>query len=161
MSATDATDEELTDPELISRVREGDVGAYGTLFSRHVDAATRLAREQGIWTFPRAAATAAPDVVRLELTVGDATCELAPDQIADIVAAHRPPNNDDAAINLDPAVFATRGSDRRLDLPCGNYFLTADMFVPILFIMAIAVVIQAVTEFLQKRLTPWSNSGSD
>jgi len=26
-------------------------------------------------------------VVRLELTVGDATCELTPDQIADIVAA--------------------------------------------------------------------------
>jgi threonine aldolase len=55
-----------------------------------VAAATRLAREQGIWTFPRAAATAAPDVVRLELTVGDATCELAPDQIADIVAALTP-----------------------------------------------------------------------
>ena len=35
---------ELTDPELISRVREGDVAAYGVLFSRHVDAATRLAR---------------------------------------------------------------------------------------------------------------------
>ena len=44
MSATDATPHELTDPELISRVREGDVDAYGTLFSRHVDAATRLAR---------------------------------------------------------------------------------------------------------------------
>ena len=35
---------ETTDPELISRVREGDVAAYGTLFRRHVDAATRLAR---------------------------------------------------------------------------------------------------------------------
>ncbi len=44
MSDTDANAHELTDPELISRVREGDVGAYGTLFSRHVDAATRLAR---------------------------------------------------------------------------------------------------------------------
>ena len=44
MSATDANAPELTDPELISRVREGDVGAYGTLFARHVDAATRLAR---------------------------------------------------------------------------------------------------------------------
>jgi RNA polymerase sigma factor (sigma-70 family) len=44
MSDTDATAHELTDPELISRVREGDVGAYGTLFARHVDAATRLAR---------------------------------------------------------------------------------------------------------------------
>jgi threonine aldolase len=52
-----------------------------------VTAATALAREQGIWTFPRAAATGDPDVVRLELTVGDTTCELAPDQIADIVAA--------------------------------------------------------------------------
>jgi threonine aldolase len=50
-------------------------------------AATRLAREQGIWTFPQAAATADPDVVRLELAVGDATCELAPDQVAEIVAA--------------------------------------------------------------------------
>jgi len=50
-------------------------------------AATRLAREQGTWTFPHAAATADPDVVRLELAVGDATCELAPDQVADIVAA--------------------------------------------------------------------------
>lgn len=33
---------ELSDPELISRVREGDVAAYGTLFQRHVDAANRL-----------------------------------------------------------------------------------------------------------------------
>jgi ABC-type nitrate/sulfonate/bicarbonate transport system permease component len=40
----------------------------------------------------------------------------------------------------------------------GNYFLTADMFVPILFIMMIAVVIQVITDFLQTRLTPWSNS---
>jgi threonine aldolase len=52
-----------------------------------VAAATRLAREQGIWTWPGATATADPDVMRLELAVGDATCELAPDQIADIVAA--------------------------------------------------------------------------
>src|ERR1700712_1748167 len=44
MSDIDANVPELTDPELISRVREGDVGAYGTLFARHVDAATRLAR---------------------------------------------------------------------------------------------------------------------
>ena len=43
LSLTDVMPE-LTDPELISRVREGDVAAYGTLFSRHVDAATRLAR---------------------------------------------------------------------------------------------------------------------
>jgi len=43
MSLTDVT-HELSDPELISQVREGDVAAYGTLFARHVDAATRLAR---------------------------------------------------------------------------------------------------------------------
>jgi len=43
MSITDVMPE-LTDPELISRVREGDVAAYGTLFARHVDSATRLAR---------------------------------------------------------------------------------------------------------------------
>jgi threonine aldolase len=52
-----------------------------------VAAATGLAREHGIWTWPRAAASADPDVVRLELAVGDATCELAPDQVAGIVAA--------------------------------------------------------------------------
>jgi RNA polymerase sigma factor (sigma-70 family) len=43
VSTTDVTPD-LADPELISRVRDGDVAAYGTLFSRHVDAATRLAR---------------------------------------------------------------------------------------------------------------------
>jgi len=37
-------------------------------------------------------------------------------------------------------------------------FLTADMYVPILFIMFIAVIIQALTNFLQARLTPWSPS---
>jgi ABC-type nitrate/sulfonate/bicarbonate transport system permease component len=40
----------------------------------------------------------------------------------------------------------------------GNYFLTADMFVPILMIMLIAVVIQTMTDILQRRLTPWSDS---
>src|ERR1700712_1999321 len=42
MSTTDVTTD-LTDPELISLVRGGDVAAYGTLFARHVDAANRLA----------------------------------------------------------------------------------------------------------------------
>ena len=42
MSNTDVQAPELSDPELITRVREGDVAAYGTLFSRHVDAANRL-----------------------------------------------------------------------------------------------------------------------
>lgn len=40
----------------------------------------------------------------------------------------------------------------------GDYFQTADMFVPILFIMGIAVTIQTVAEFVQVRLTPWANS---
>src|SRR5512144_470698 len=34
-----------SDAELISRVRGGEVAAYGELFSRHVDAARRLARQ--------------------------------------------------------------------------------------------------------------------
>ncbi len=34
-----------SDAELISRVRGGDVAAYGDLFSRHIDAANRLARQ--------------------------------------------------------------------------------------------------------------------
>jgi RNA polymerase sigma factor (sigma-70 family) len=34
-----------SDPELISGVRSGDLHAYGELFSRHVDAALRLARQ--------------------------------------------------------------------------------------------------------------------
>jgi NitT/TauT family transport system permease protein len=37
-----------------------------------------------------------------------------------------------------------------------NYFLTADMYVPILFIMMIAVLIQALANYLQARMTPWS-----
>ncbi len=44
MSSTDLETLDLTDPELISLVRAGDVTVYGTLFRRHVEAATRLAR---------------------------------------------------------------------------------------------------------------------
>ena len=36
-----------------------------------------------------------------------------------------------------------------------NYFLTADMFVPILFIMLIAILIQVLTDVIQRRITPW------
>jgi ABC-type nitrate/sulfonate/bicarbonate transport system permease component len=43
----------------------------------------------------------------------------------------------------------------------GNFFKMADMFVPILFIMLIAVIIQIATDFLQQRLTPWNNSTSN
>jgi RNA polymerase sigma factor (sigma-70 family) len=38
-------DREWSDAELISSVRGGDVSAYGDLFARHRDAATRLARQ--------------------------------------------------------------------------------------------------------------------
>jgi hypothetical protein len=54
-------------------------------------------------------------------------CDCQPQQlipIVDIVAAHRPPNNDNAVINLDPAVFTAHGGPRRLDLPCGSYYLS-------------------------------------
>jgi hypothetical protein len=44
--------------------------------------------------------------------------------VVDIVASHRPPNNDNMAIGLDPTVFEMPGSPLRLDLPCGNYYLT-------------------------------------
>lgn len=43
----------------------------------------------------------------------------------------------------------------------GDYFQTADMFVPILFIMLIAVIIQGATDALQKRLTPWSTAAGN
>ena len=45
--------------------------------------------------------------------------------IAAIVQAHRAPNNDNAAIALDEAVFESPGSALRLDLPCGNFYFTS------------------------------------
>lgn len=42
----------------------------------------------------------------------------------------------------------------------GNFFQMADMFVPILFIMLIAVLIMVITDFLQDRLTPWNVSSN-
>lgn len=45
MDRVAAVSHEPNDAELISRVRAGDVDAYGTLFSRHVHAATRFARQ--------------------------------------------------------------------------------------------------------------------
>jgi RNA polymerase sigma factor (sigma-70 family) len=40
-----STDQQPSDAELISAVRRGDTTAYGELFSRHVEAARRLARQ--------------------------------------------------------------------------------------------------------------------
>lgn len=45
--------------------------------------------------------------------------------IAQIVEQHRSPDNDNAAIGLDEAVFEKPGSALRLDLPCGNYYFTS------------------------------------
>jgi threonine aldolase len=54
---------------------------------RFVANARHLAEEQGIWLWPQPMATADPDVVRCELSVGRATCRLPAD---DVVAALRP-----------------------------------------------------------------------
>jgi threonine aldolase len=50
-------------------------------------AARRLAAEDKIWAWPTAMTTVDPGVQRAELSVGDATCELRPDEVRDIVAA--------------------------------------------------------------------------
>jgi hypothetical protein len=57
-----------------------------------------------------------------------APCGCAPSQlvpVAAIVAAHTPPNNDDALLGLDPSVVAAGGGPLRIDLPCGNYYFTS------------------------------------
>jgi threonine aldolase len=51
----------------------------------------RLAADQGVWTWPQAAATADPGVQRVELSVGDATCALSPADVAGMVAAFTAP----------------------------------------------------------------------
>ena len=54
---------------------------------RFADNARRLAEEAGIWTWAKANPTGDPNVIRCELSVGRATCELAPAVIADTLAA--------------------------------------------------------------------------
>jgi hypothetical protein len=49
-------------------------------------AARHLAAEQGIWTWPKAMTTIDPGIQRVELSVGDATRTLTPDQARDIIA---------------------------------------------------------------------------
>jgi hypothetical protein len=56
-----------------------------------------------------------------------APCNCAPSQlvpVAAIVAAHAPPNNDDAVLGLSPDVVAAGGGPLHIDLPCGNYYFT-------------------------------------
>ena len=50
-------------------------------------AARRLAAERGVWTWPQAMTTADPGVQRVELAVGDATLDLEPSEVRDIIAA--------------------------------------------------------------------------
>jgi threonine aldolase len=58
----------------------------GTTQDRFAAAARRLAAEQGIWTWPNAMPTIDPGTQRVELSIGDATCTLEPDQVRDIIA---------------------------------------------------------------------------
>jgi threonine aldolase len=50
-------------------------------------AARQLAIEQRIWVWPTAGTTVDPGTQCVELSVGDATCELRPDQVRDVFAA--------------------------------------------------------------------------
>jgi threonine aldolase len=50
-------------------------------------AARRLAEQQQVWTWPKAMTTGDPGVQRVELSVGDATSELGPAEVREIVAA--------------------------------------------------------------------------
>ena len=45
----------------------------------------RLAEQDGVWTWPEASPTDDPEVLRCELSVGRATCRLAPERAAEIL----------------------------------------------------------------------------
>jgi len=56
-----------------------------------------------------------------------APCDCSQSQIipvAAIVAAHRAPNNDNPTIGLDPNIAANGPGTLRIDLPCGNFYLS-------------------------------------
>lgn len=57
-------------------------------------AARQVAAEHRIWTWPSAMTTGDPGVQRVELSVGDATCALAPGQVGDVIAALAAPPPD-------------------------------------------------------------------
>jgi hypothetical protein len=96
----------------------GDVSSSASITigkALHVPASSMVSDKVTYGTLTREAVTVPPP------------CDCEPQQlipIVDIVTAHRAPNNDDALINLDATVFATTGAPHRLDLPCGNYYLT-------------------------------------
>jgi threonine aldolase len=52
----------------------------------YAGAVRKLAADDGVWVQPRCATTTDPAVQRIELSVGDATCELTPATIRDIIA---------------------------------------------------------------------------
>lgn len=60
---------------------------FGCSAERFAANARRLAEEDGIWVWPQAMPTGDPAVVRCELSVGRATCQLAPERIAEILKA--------------------------------------------------------------------------
>ena len=49
-------------------------------------AAVKLAEDDGIWTWPSAQTTVSPGMQKVELVVGDATMEFAPDEVAAVIA---------------------------------------------------------------------------
>lgn len=58
---------------------------FDTSAERFAAHAKELAETDGVWVWPEAAPTADPDVVRCELSVGRATCQLAPERVAEIL----------------------------------------------------------------------------
>ncbi|MFL6161424.1 MAG: threonine aldolase family protein [Jatrophihabitantaceae bacterium] len=60
---------------------------FRTSTDRFAVNARRLAEEQGIWAWPEASPTDDPAVVRCELSVGRATCQLEPARVAAILRA--------------------------------------------------------------------------
>lgn len=58
-----------------------------TTATSYAERARRLAEEQLIWVWPEATPTGDPDLVRVELPVGKATCRLTPAAVAEILAA--------------------------------------------------------------------------
>lgn len=66
-------------------------------------------------------------LVRAPVTVNQ-PCDCDPAKmipVEGIVAAHRPPNNDNALIGLDPDVLVNPNAALRLELPCGRYYLSS------------------------------------
>jgi hypothetical protein len=53
-------------------------------------------------------------------------CDCDPNQLIDVagLVASGAANNDNAVVGLDPRVFDNAGGGKRLDLPCGRYYLT-------------------------------------